>query len=102
MNWLVHELIGALHDTTRRQGLDSRRNRNSGGVHKLSVIPMNSAATPLLDTQKDRVFGAKIARGRARGRAWARSALVGPVWARISPGLCISFLFLFLSEFKKL
>jgi hypothetical protein len=70
-----------------------------GGVHKLTVIPMNSVATPLLDTQKDRVFGAKIARGRARGRAWARSALVGPVWARISPGLFI--LFLFLSKFKK-
>jgi hypothetical protein len=60
---------------------------------------MNSVATSLLVTKKDRVFGAKIARGRARGRSWARSTLVGPVRARISPGLFI--LFLFLSKFKK-
>jgi hypothetical protein len=39
------------------------------------VIPMNSVATLLLDTQKDRVFGAKIARGRARVGAFC------PSWA---------------------
>jgi hypothetical protein len=79
-----------------REGIETQ-----GGFHKLSVIPMNSVATPLLDTKKDRVFGAKIARGRAHRRAWVGSALVGLVRARISLGLFIFFLFLFLSKFKK-
>jgi hypothetical protein len=63
---------------------------------------MNSVVTPLLDTKKDRVFGAKSSRGRARGRAWARSALVGPVQARISPGLFISFSFSFSVKFQEI
>jgi hypothetical protein len=40
---------------------------------------------------KARDFLAKATRGRARGRAWARSAEVGPTWAKFGPELFISF-----------
>jgi hypothetical protein len=65
VNWPVHELVGALRDTTRRQGLDSRRNRNSGGVRKLSVTPMNSTAKPPAVFRNVQGLFAKSTRARA-------------------------------------
>jgi hypothetical protein len=63
----------------------------------VSVTPLNSAMTPLLVIQKDKVVLAKYARARAR----VLSSCSGLTWAGFGPILFIVFLFLFLPELKK-
>jgi hypothetical protein len=59
----------------------------------VSVTPLNSAVTPLLVIQKDRVILAKSAR--------ALFSCSGLTWAMFGPILFIVFLFVFLPELKK-
>jgi hypothetical protein len=70
---------------------------HGGDFCKVSVTPLNSAATPLLVIQKDRAVLAKSARARAR----ALFSCSGLTWASFGPILFIVFLFLFLPELKK-
>jgi hypothetical protein len=63
--------------------------KHGEGFCKVSVTPLNSAATPLLVIQKHRVVLAKSAQARAQ----ALFSSSGPTWAGCGPTLFLSFSF---------
>jgi hypothetical protein len=81
-----------------REGIEIR---GGGGVHKLSVTPMNSTANPPAVFRNVRDLFAKSTRARARGRIpiscsdWAD-------WVKSGTILLKDFLFLFPRSFRNL